>query len=219
MAKPTEQQVKALEIAHKLQYFDLVQANHLWIQLLKKVPVVSGKYDKKSRQWLALAAYGNSIAKLVGKWYARQLNFQNKAKIPAVDPLLIKYFLSPKDEIKLYTIAKKWLAPNSPQLKGIGFIPLLIWGVIAIVVAFTAYEITDELNTTAEEKKDLLIQTQKTLKELNITGTDAAAIIQSTQAQASAGSESGIFSGIMPKLVVGAILFYLYKQSKSGKNG
>lgn len=219
MAKPTEQQVKALELAHKLQFFDLVQANHLWIQLLKKVPIKNKAYDKNSVQWKSLANYGNVIANLVGKWYVRQRKFETRAAVPKVDALIVKYFLSPKNELKLYNQAKAWLIPNKKVSgENIGFIPLIIWGVILIIAAFTAYEITDELTTTAEEKQDLLKQTEKTCKDLNITGPQAAALISQTQQEASA-NEGGFFSGIMPKLAIGAFILYLISQNKKQSNG
>lgn len=211
MAKPTDKQIRDLEAAHKMAYIDLVLANKLFLSFL---PKLAGK-SKTSKEYIAVLNYGKAIAKNAGKWYARQYKLEKLAKIPPVHKDILKYFLNPKTQTQLLEIAKEYVAPsakNDPMfnpmgytISGIGIIPLIVWGVIAIVGAFTAYEITDQLTTTAEEKADLLKATETTLKELNITGQQAASIINSTQQQATEGS--GIFSGVgsIMKLVPWAI--------------
>ena len=213
MARPSEQQVRQMEMAHKGQFVDLVLANKLFLSLL---PRLHGK-TKTSKEYLAITEFGKAIARNAAKWYMRQRNFETKAKVPIVSNDILKWFMMPGHQVDLVAEAKKYVAPQKYDktsaalgcitIHGMGFIPLLIWAVIAIVVAFTAYEITDELNTTAEEKADLLKQTEKTLKDLNVTGPQAAAIIQSTQEQASEGSGGGMFGGFGKLLMWGAIAY------------
>ena len=213
MAKPTEAQIKQFETAHKTQFLNLVMANRLWIKLFTQLYYKN--LPKTDKQWVSLYAFGNNIAKNVGKWYVRQKNFEARAKIPAVRSDIVKYFLIPKEELKLITVANSYLDPKKETIKGLGFIPLLIWGAIVLVAAFTAFEITDELNTTAEEKADLMKATEQTLKDLNVTGPEAAKIISSTQEQASANETGGgLFGGIVPKLALAAAAIFLFMNSK-----
>jgi hypothetical protein len=213
MAKPTEDQIRAFEKAHKSQYLDLVTANRLWIKLFNKH--VAGK-PKDSKEYKSVFALGNNIAKNAAKWYVRQYKLETKGKVPAVSKEIVKYFLSPKNEAELIKVANTYL-DKKDQLTGLGFIPLIIWGVIILIAAFTAYEITDELNTTAEEKGDLMRQTQATLKDLQVNPEQAAAIISSTQEQASADG-GGLFGGFPLKLGLLAAGFYFLTQHKT-QNG
>lgn len=211
MAKPTEKQVQDFEKSHKSQYLSLVTANRLWLQLFSKI---AGK-PKDSKQYKAVLALGKNIAKNVGKWYGRQYLLEQKAKIPAAPKDIASYFLNPKKEADLIKVANSYL-PQKDKLKGMGFVPLLIWGAIALITAFTATSIVDEMNTTAEEKADLMKQTQSTLKDLEIPPDQAAAIITNTQHQASAGG-GGLFGNIGPLLlIVGGGLILMNKQKSNG---
>lgn len=218
MAKPTAEDIRKLEFAHKVQFVDLAMANRLWLQFLKKLPKdASGKAIKTSRQYIALVAYGKKIADLVGKWYARQYRIEAAGgkDVPKFPKEVLNYFAKPADEIKLLEFAKGYI--KSGSIKGLGIIPLIIWGVIALIGAFTVTQVVDELNTTAEEKQDLLKATEKTLKELNVTGPEAAAIISQTQKEAS--ESGGLLGGMMPKLLIAGGLIFLLLQLKNKKNG
>lgn len=194
MAKASTEQVIKLEREHKGQFVDLVLANKLFLSLL---PKIAGK-SKTSKEYKAVEALGKKIIQLITSWYKRQLKYEQKAGVPKMDKNLFTYFLNPKTQDKVLAQAKAFLVPGGKgnqilSIYGMGIVPLIIWGAIALIAAFTAYEITDELNTTAEEKADLLKQTQATLKDLNVTGQQAANIIQDTQQQATEGS--GVFGG------------------------
>lgn len=208
MSKPTEAQVRTLELAHKGQFVNLVVANRLWVNLL---PRLKGK-AKTSKEYVSLLAFGKVIANLAGKWYVRQRDLEVRGGIPSTPSNLVSLFLDPAKATALEAQAKTYLNPktDSKLPTTIGIIPLIIWAVIAIVAAFTAYEIIDETNTTAEEKADLMKQTQKTLQDLNITGPEAAAIIANTQAQAS--DNSGGLSGSIMKIGLLALIVYFGMQ-------
>lgn len=212
MARATDAQIVKFELEHKAQFVNLVLANRLFLQLLKKI---AGK-PKTSKEYKAVEALGKNVAKNVGKWIYRQINIENKAGIPKVDRDITKYFLNPKTEAQLIDQAKKYMKPGEKEnqifgvlMGGMGFIPLIIWGVIALAAAYTATSIVDEINTTAEEKQDLLKQTESTLKDLNVTGAQAASIISSTQEQATTGS--GLMGGFGSLIKWAGIGFVLYK--------
>ena len=208
MAKPTEKQVRDLEAAHKGQFVNLVTANRLWIGLL---PKIKGK-AKTDPKYLAMVSLGQKIAKLVGKWYAREIELE-KAGIPKVPKELIGMFLDPVKATQLEKLALGYIK-DTKLPNQVGIIPLIVWGVVALIGLFTAAYIVDETNTTAQEKAELLQETEKTLKALNITGESAKAIITETQAQASEpGGAPGIFGGgLMSKLALGLGLYFLFTQ-------
>lgn len=205
--KPTEAQIRELEKAHKMMLVDLVLANKLFLSLL---PKLKGK-KTDSKEYKAVHALGLKIVDLVKAWYIRQRNYEVKAGIPKADPNLYKYFLTANGQRNLVDQAKKYMDPSKPEnqimgIFGIGIIPLIIWAVIIIAAAYTAVQITNDLTTTSEEKADLLKQTQATLKDLNITGPQAAAIITQTQAEASNPTgEGGFFSSIKTLLLWGGV--------------
>jgi hypothetical protein len=221
--KPTKEQIQKLETAHKVQYVNLVLANRLFLRLL---PRVKGK-STTSKEVIALNKLGKSIANNAHKWYLRQTAFEKKAGIPKVGLDLMKNFGSVVNEKKLIEQAKAYLNPayaaqTDPMfnpmgnIAGMGIIPLLIWAAIALIAAFTAVEVTDQLNTTAEEKADLLKATEETLKNLEITGPQAAAVISQTQEQASAsggGLLNSITGGGTGKLLLYGGLAYLLLSS------
>jgi len=211
MAKATAEEIQQLERDHKAQFVDLVLANRLFIKLL---PKIRGK-AKTSKEYQAVLNFGKTIARLVGSWYVRQKDYEDKAGIPKSDPNLLKYFLVPSKQNNLIAQAKQYLDPKQKEnqilsIYGIGIIPLIIWAIIAIVAAYTAKTIADHINTTAAEKEDLLKQTEATLKDLNISGPQAANIISSTQAQVPSGPSS-LTSGFGNLLLWGGLAFVAIK--------
>lgn len=228
MAKPTEKQVREFETAHKLQLANLAIANFTFLNVM--LPYASKlklQKDYKTntiaqRKVKAVQDYGKFLATMLGKWYARQLMIERKAGagVQKMPTDLLSLFFSKKNERKLADLVKKMFDTPPAQL---GFIPLLIWAVIAIVAAFTAYEIVNETTTTAQEKSDLLKQTEKTLKDLNIPPAQAAAIITSTQQQATE-TGGGIFSNVtgggstlIPLAIAALIAIFLMQGGGKGK--
>lgn len=207
MSKPTEQQIKLFEAAHKEQFANLVIANNLFLNVM--LPYIAKlkaqknyNTDKAAQKKVAdVMAYGKKIAGLAAKWLARQMVLETKAGVPKVAKDTGQLFFKKDQQKKLVDMAKAYISPKDTatvKKLGIGFIPLIVWGVLAIVAAFTAYQIIDETTTTAQEKAELLKATDETLKNLNIPPDKAAAIIQSTQQQA---TETG--GGIMQNITGG----------------
>ncbi len=215
MSKPTEAQVRALEVAHKQMFVYLVLANHLWIKIYKEL--VKRKANVKGNplrtSWINL---GNKINDLAQKWIKRQLRLEVTGGVQKFDPYVLNYFLRPAYEKKLMATAAALLSKDEAKKAGIGIIPLIIWAVIVIVGAVSAYFIIDELTTTAQEKEELMKQTQTTLDDLGIKGDAAAAIINSTQAQASAPAGSGFLSSLtLPLLAVAGVFLFMNHKSKA----
>lgn len=212
MAKPTEQQILNYEIAHLTQFVTLVIANNLWLSM-------PGQYgfnpkDNTTAKYKAWFDYGVTIKKLAVSWSKRQYKLES-IKDSKVQPLL-KYagdFLNANKRAELNKAALSIVKPGTKPPDGIGFIPLLIWAVIVLVAALSAAYIVDELTTTAEEKTELMNQTQVTLKALNIPPEKAAEIISQTQAEAS--EKKGFLDSLILPLGLMAVLMFMSNSKNS----
>lgn len=207
MAIPTNIQIKTLETIHKKMFVDLVVANRLWIGMLNKVKGL----PKTDKRYIAMLDYGKLIAKLFGKWYARQQQLE-KAKIPPFPKELVALFLVPDKAAQLEKQALAYIQDKKLPDK-LGIVPLLVWGAVAVAGLFTAAFIVDQINTTAAEKVELLKQTEITLKALNVTPEQAGKIIAETQQQASEPSGGGgLFGGgIIKPIGIGIGLYFLFQ--------
>lgn len=171
-AKPTAQQVAQLEAAHKNLFAALVQAAEFRIALARK-------FGLKSKQFLD---FNKLYVPQVKKFLDRQIKLEVGAKIPPIIPvktvadLINSFFASTGVEV-----LKKKLREYDREGKGIGFIPLIIWAVIAVAGMFTADSIADEINTTAEEQKELVDSTKDFCQANNLTPEQCRAIWQEQQ--------------------------------------
>ena len=195
MAKATEAQIRELEKQHKIQFYYLVQANNFILNKGKQDPAV---YKKPG-----FLSYIKSVERLVQLWRGRQTMLE-KAGIPKFHPTFFNYAAQPG--------LNKMLADIDAEknTKGIGFIPLLIWAVVAIIGLFTAEEIVDETTTTTEEQKDLLDKTSQVCKDLNLNAADCKKLI-TEQTEAPEKSGGGIFSGLTTFLVLGLVGYGVVK--------
>lgn len=181
MAKATEQQVKNLERALTEQFYYLVQGAAFRIAIARKYGLDSEAFKK----------YNLVFVPLVRKWILRDIKYERENLKHGIKGIIASGDLKANDfyysaELpKLVELVKKWNAEITTS--GIGFIPLLIWAALAIVAAFTAVTITDDLTTTTQEKEELLRTTQQTAKELGLTPEQAAGLITQTQEEASKG--------------------------------
>lgn len=208
MAKPTEAQVKALEKAHKQALVNLLQA-------IRFRYIVYQKLGENSAEWKKYAGLVNDIGR---RWYKRQVKLEKggATKEGIAENDLFTY----NGNIKLRALAKKWDAQGT----GIGFIPLLIWAVVAIIGFFTADEIVDELNTTTEEQQALIEASDKICKEHNFNTEECKQFM--VQQNTAVANPSSSFLGITPmKLALGAGVAYVVInrktifKSKSASNG
>lgn len=228
MAKPTEAQIIKYETEHIILLISLVLANNLWLSL----PGKNG-FDPKDRttpggikKYKAWEKMGLEIAKKLFNWKVRQDKLQSvpNGNVQKINPEMYKWFLNPKMRKTLNDyVLKEYVKPGSAgsglgAYEEIGFIPLLIWGVIALIAFFSAAYIIDETTTTTKEKEELLKTTATTLKELNIPPDKAAAIIQDTQEQAS--KNSGLLNsitggGLGSLLPIALVVFFLMRSNSS----
>lgn len=179
MAKATEAQVRKLEDEHKTQFYYLVQANNFILN--------TAKQDKSVYKNPGFVAYIKSVERLVQKWQGRQTMLE-KAGIPKYHPIWFNYAAQPELNRMLAEIDKE------RQTKGIAFIPLLIWAIVAIVGLFTAEQIVDETHNTSQEQQELLDKTAQVCKDLKLTPEQCKQMI--TEQTESTDKGGGIFSGI-----------------------
>lgn len=189
MAKPTQQELVAFEKAHKEQLFLLAQSNHLVIQLAKKY------WNNPVKKKIVLD-YAKNAAKIFANWILRQRELE-KYGVPVIE-IHANDFFRPSREKYINEVVRSFDA----EKKGLGIVPLLVWGIILLTSAISAAFITDELVTTAEEKAELMQQTEKTIADLGLTKEQAAALLTSTQKQAS--EAGGGITGTI-KLAIGGI--------------
>jgi len=209
MAQATEKQVKDLEKALTEQFFLLVQAATFRLNLARK-------YGLKDKAFLD---YSKKFEQLVRAWVLKEVPYEKVLLQNGIKGLIASgnvhwedFFDSAKLPL-LYAVVKKF----DKQGEGLGFpIPLLIWAVIAIVGAFTAAKITDDLTTTTQEKQELMQTTQQTCKDLGLTTEQCAEMISQTQKEASAG---GGFMDMIFKVGFPLLLGYgIYKVATSTPN-
>lgn len=197
MAKPTEAQIKQLENAHKLALSNLLQAIRFRYIIYKKLGSKNDTYQN----------YAKFIWKLWQNWYARQLKYE-KAGV-SKENILKDDWLTPEGQKKLEALLKKWDAAG----KGIGFIPLIIWAVVAIIGFFTAEEVVDELNTTTEEQESLIKTSQEICEKNHFSPDECKAYMTQQNAAVESGGAAGGF-GKYIMLAGIAFLAYTYISKK-----
>lgn len=216
MAKPTTEQIRTLEREHKNQFVRLVGAAKFYQMLSKNYAwLPNTDYRKK-----ALLKFGTQFTRPLGSWIKRQARLE-RAGIPKM-PVVMQDFFSrermPYLEQLIASINGEAVAGRSEgdtsvwdsrSQRGMGFVPLIIWAVIAIVAAFTATEIVDETNTTVEERQELMDSSAQTCAELNLSPEQCAQMINNTQTQATTTSGGGI--GLMGWALLAFLGFTAFK--------
>lgn len=200
MAEATQAQFTALEKAMTEQFKNLVDGATFRIMVARKFGLQSPAFKK----------YNNFFVPIVKKWIIREVKYERELLKKGIKGIIASGDLKADDFYisaslpKLIALVKKWNKETTTS--GIGFIPLLIWAVIAIIGLFTAQEVVDDLTTTTEEKMDLMKQTQETAKELGLTPEQASGLISQTQQEASAGSGFGDMFKWIALLAAGAFI-------------
>ena len=196
MDKQAEKQIKELEKRHKIALVNLLQAMRFRYLMFLKL-------GKNSEEWKRYAQLSFDLWK---SWYARQQRLE-KGGAPK-EGILKDDWLTQAGVKKLEALAKKWDATG----QGIGFVPLIIWGVIALASFFTVYQITDELNTTAEEQETLINATEAICQKYKFNPEDCRKFMTEETKQVTEKS-GGMFSGIMKPLVFAGIALLVIKNS------
>jgi hypothetical protein len=209
--------VKKLEAAHKVQFAYLSLANNLYINLYNKYfpEWKKNKNYKDTREYKIVLKLGLTVYTKAKNWFETQLYLEDKANIPKVN-VKLGDFLNAKKRIDVLKQAKAWLK-DSNTVNGIGIIPLIIWGVVAIVAAVSAAYITKRLTVTTEDRKELMEATAQTCKDLNISPEESGKLLLGTQQEATKNSEG--FKGMTDIFKYGAlagiILLFISKSKKT----
>jgi hypothetical protein len=196
--KPSEQQIRALEKAHKQALVNLLQAMKFRYMMYLKLGSNSPEWKK----------YAQLSFDIWNSWYARQMRLEaggaTKEGIQKTD------WLTKPGVKKLEALAKKWDATG----QGIGFIPLLIWAVIALAGFFTAYKVTDELNTTTQEQEQLINATDSICQKYKFSPEECNKFMTDQTKQVSEKSDSGgLLGSIMKPLIIVGIGILVIKNS------
>lgn len=195
--KPSEKDIRALEKAHKQALVNLLQA-------MKFRYLMYTKLGSNSPEWKKYAQLSFDIWK---SWYARQQRLEKGGATK--EGILQNDWLTKPGVKKLEALAKKWDAKG----QGIGFIPLLIWAVVALVGFFTAYQITDELNTTAQEQEQLINATDSICQKYKFTPEECNKFMTDQTKQVTQKSEGGLLSTILKPLIFVGIGILVIKNS------
>ena len=202
MAQATPDQIRLLEQKHKEALVNLIQAGKFRLYLFNK-------YGKTGEPFVR---YNKYYVPLTTKWADRE----KKLEDAGAPKLGITYltFATNQGIAQLEVIARK-LDKNQ---KGIGFIPILIWAVVAIAGFFTADQIVDELNTTSEEQQSLITTTQDFCKQYNLDAEECKKMI-TEQTEVVKDKEDGIVASIVkPLLLVGGAYLLITNSDKIFKS-
>ncbi len=188
MANPTVDQIRALEKAHKEEFALLAQANNLLISLQDKLPTM-GLVER-----LAVQTYYGDVAAIAARFLQRQMDLE-KAGIPQMHPV----FFDKKYQADVNRMVGAINAENQ-----LGFIPLIIWGVILLVGFFSADYIVSQTTTTVEDKQKLIKSTADICTQLKLSPEACQALL--TKGVETPPSD-GIW-GIIKPIALGAALIY-----------
>ena len=234
--KLTPDQVKQFEREHKLLFIYLAITNNQYTNLFQKgltAWVNSGNKGSylDSPAYQPIKRLGVQILIKAKNWYETQTFLEQTAGIPKVS-VTINDFLQYKKRGAILNQANVWI-DKSGKVSGadgcyqtsIGIIPLIIWGVVAIVSAISAAYVVNRLTTTTQDRQDLLKSAEQTCKDLNLTAQQCADVVQTTQKEESKNSEGvtdaakAVTGGIKGMLLYGGLglglLFFLKNRKQS----
>lgn len=198
--KLTPDQVKQFEREHKLLFIYLAITNNQYTNLFNKGlnswinAGTKGSY-LDSPGYQPIKRLGQQILIKAKGWYEVQDYLEKTAGIPKVN-VSINDFLQYKKRGAILNQANVWI-DKSGKVSGadgcykqsIGIIPLIIWGVVALVGAISAAYIVHRLTTTTQDRKDLLAAAEQTCKDLNLTPAQCADVVQTTQKEETKNTE------------------------------
>lgn len=233
-SKPTEKEVRELEAAHKILFAVMALSNNTYVNLFKRYTTAWKKNSdyKNTKEYKVILNLGVKLGKTVIDWYTTQLYLEKYGNIPKVE-VAAKDFLKPNMNVAILKQASKYVKDfkgglNGADSSGIGVVPLIIWGVIAIVGAVSAAFIVNRLTVTTADRVELLNATKKACTDLNLTPEQCAQVVTTTQQEQTKGHEgvtdtvSEFGSGIKSTLLWGLAIFlgfqFLSKQ-KTAQHG
>jgi len=194
MAKATPEQVKALEKAHKQALVNLLQS-------IRFRYLIYEKFGSKNPDWIK---YKDLVYKLGNSWYDRQIKLEKGGATK--EGILKNDLWTFEGNKKLKALAKKWDASG----EGVGFIPLLIWAVVAIIGFFTADQIVDELNTTTEEQNELIKTSDEICTKYKFNAEECKAFMTEQTTAVTDSGGGGMFSGIFKWVLIGGVAYIVW---------
>ena len=243
--KPTEKEVRDLEAAHKIMFATLALSNNTYCNLYKRyfnewmnnkqmVSYVDGITVKQTEAYKLTPTFkivtnlGVQIMLKAKHWFDTQYYLEQNGGIPKVK---IKQddFLKANQSLNILKQAseyvKNWSGSGimGNDTSGIGIIPLIIWGVIAIVGAVSAAYIVSRLSVTTKDRIDLLDATKQTCIDLHLTPDQCANVVTTTQQEETHNSQGvtdtaeSITGGIKTLFLYGIALFFGLQLIKSKK--
>lgn len=200
----TEQQVKELESAFKTQFYYIVQGLGFWWGLYNKAAKMSPG-PAKDKLVSSIESYGNkTLIPLMVKWVNLAKYLRNGGvQVPLADVGRMfdrDYYLTLAEVVKNFNADK-------PASGSIGFIPLIIWGVIALAGMFTVESITNQINSTTAQQKELIDSTNKLCKDNGLSTEECKKILSDTQTTiqtTDSNKGGGLFSSFGTLLLWGA---------------
>jgi len=161
---------------HLMQLFYIYQSGNLLVNTSK---LFSGKTLTQAQK----DAFNKQIAvtkKVAINWITQQQLIEADGS-PKLGITVTMFFSA----AGLATIKNILTKLSSEPVSGIGFIPLLVLGVIALIALWGVFKIVARFTTTVADKNELLATTAQTAKDLGLTPEQAAGLLSQTQAEAS----------------------------------
>jgi hypothetical protein len=196
----------ALEFAHKMQLFYIFQAGTLAQNMAAQLKVSHTQAQLDSYQ-----TFLQQINKSFVDWLDNESAFENaNSNLPKLN-LNGGDIFTASGISKIKAVLNTW-SDDKDGISGLGFIPLIIGAVAGLLALWGVYEISKRFTTTVQDKEDLLAQTAKTIQDLKLSPTDAAALLVSTQAQTPTDTGAGGISSILKYGLLGLAAIFILPQ-------
>jgi hypothetical protein len=177
--------------------------------------VFRAKNPTSSQAWTPLAT---KLIHLTVSWMQRNLDYETNAKTPKsifTNPGTLPGFLDPKrfNDVIKPAAAAYIFTQNANDPNATGFLPLLIWAVVAIIAFFTIQKVADDTTNTAADKTDLVNSTNQFCKDNNLTAEQCSSLLATSIAPTNTdnSSDTGFFGSIKKLLLWGAVAFVAVK--------
>lgn len=221
MAEPTQEYkdlAAKFEADHKKLFIDLIGAGWLNQGLYGRAYKLLAEKGGDKENPEVKKAFGTAYSYLtailiphVSTWVVNEMSVEKSGATPALFDTakfpglkgIAELFLTKEGLKYLQGVAQGW----DKDKKGTGFIPLIIWGVIALIGYFTVHDLTTKDAKTIEAQKDLVDSTNTFCSQHGLSQDDCKKMLseqtQSAQANVASGGPD-FFTWIKWALFAGA---------------